>query len=175
MNMKKLHLGSGKDIRKGYINLDSVKLNGVDVVHNLDKYPWPFKNNQFDEVLCINVLEHLSSIVDPMEEIWRISKPGAKVIIRVPIYPSIWAFTDPTHKSVYTYVTFNYFRPEDGLNYYTKARFRIIKRRIRFLISYLKPLEWFFNINEKMQKFYSFYLSMIIPARELYFELEVLK
>ena len=41
--MKKLHLGCGKVIKKGFINLDSVKLKGVDVVHNLDVYPWPFK------------------------------------------------------------------------------------------------------------------------------------
>ncbi len=32
--MKKLNLGCGKDIRKGYINLDLKKLPGVDIVHN---------------------------------------------------------------------------------------------------------------------------------------------
>jgi len=37
----KLNIGCGKDIKEDYVNLDSVKLPEVDVVHNLDKYPWP--------------------------------------------------------------------------------------------------------------------------------------
>lgn len=172
--MKKLNLGCGKDIKKGYINLDSVKLKGIDVVHNLEKYPWPFKKDEFDEIYCDNVLEHLSDIIKPVEEIWRISKSKAKIIVKVPIYPSIWAYSDPTHKSAYTFITFNYFRPNDSLNYYSKARFLIKKRIINFH-KYLKPFEFFFNLSEKMQKFYYFFLSMIIPARQLYFELEVIK
>lgn len=172
--MKKLNLGCGKDIIEGYVNLDSIKLPKVDVVHNLNKYPWPFKDSTFEEVYCDNVLEHLDSIIQPAEEIWRVSKPGAKVIIKVPIFPGIGAAADPTHKQFFTYTTFNYFRPEDKLNYYSKARFRIVRRKIVFH-QYLKPLTWFFNLSEKMQKFWNTFLSFIIPAYSLYFELEVLK
>ncbi len=171
---KKLNIGCGKDIKKGYVNLDSVKLPGVDVVHNLDKYPWPFKDNTFEEFNCDNVLEHLDSIVKPMEEIWRISKNKGKVIINVPIFPSIWAMVDPTHKQFFTYMTFNYFRPEDSLNYYSKARFNIVKRKIIFH-KWLFPLTWFFNLSEQMQKFYTIFLSFTIPASSLYFELETIK
>lgn len=174
MGKTKLYIGCGKDIRKGYINLDCVKLPGVDVVHNLDKYPWPFKDNTFEEVYCVNVLEHLESIVKPMEEIWRISKNSARIIIKAPIFPGIGAAADPTHKQFFSFLTFNYFRPEDGLNYYSKARFRIIKRKIIFH-QYLKPLTWFFNLSEKMQKFYNTFLSFLIPAYTLYFELETIK
>lgn len=172
--MKKLNLGCGKLLRKGCVNLDSVKLPGVDVVHNLNKYPWPFKGSTFDEIHCDNVLEHLEDIKKPLEEIWRISKNKGRIIIRVPIFPSIWAFSDPTHKSVYTFVTFNYFTPQDGLNYYSHARFKIIKRRIVFyhLTKFLNPIV---NCCESMQKLYSFYFSSIIPANSLYFELECIK
>jgi len=172
--MKKLNVGCGKDIKKGFVNLDSVKLPGVDKVHNLEKYPWPFKDSEFDEVYCDNVLEHLSSIIRPMEEIWRISKKRAKIVIKVPIYPSIWAFTDPTHKSVFTYITFNYFRPNDGLNYYSKARFNIIKRKIVFS-PYLRFMNPIVNLNEKTQKIYYFFFSFLMPANSLYFELETIK
>jgi predicted SAM-dependent methyltransferase len=82
--MKKLHIGCGRDIKNGFVNLDSVKLPGVDVVHNLNKYPWPFKKDHFDYVYASHVLEHLSSIIDPMEEIWRITKPDAKVLVNSP-------------------------------------------------------------------------------------------
>ena len=174
LDSKKLNIGCGRDIRKDYINLDSVKLPGLDVVHNLNKYPWPFKNNTFEEIYCDNVLEHLDSITKPMEEIWRISKNRGKIIIKVPIFPSIYAMIDPTHKQFFTYVTFNYFRPEDRLNYYSKARFNIIKKKIVFH-RFLKPLTWLFNISGQMQKFYYVFLSFLIPASSLYFELETVK
>lgn len=171
---KKLNLGCGKDIKKGFVNIDSVKLPGVEIVHDLDKYPWPFKDNEFGLVFCSHVLEHLSSITRPMEEIWRITKPKGRIVIEVPIFPSINAAVDPTHKQFYTYLTFNYFRPEDNLNYYSKARFNIVKRKIVF--SKLTPfLTTFFNVSEKMQKFYTIFLSFLIPASVLRVELEVVK
>ncbi len=172
--MNKLNLGCGKDIKAGYLNVDSIPLPGVDEVFDLDTYPWPFKHDTFEEIYCDNVLEHLSSIIKPVEEIWRISKPSGKVIIKVPIYPSIWAFTDPTHKSVYTYLTFNYFRLEDGLNYYSKARFRIVNRKIVFH-PYLRFLTMIVNLHEKIQKIYYFFFSFLIPANSLYFELQCIK
>jgi len=131
--MNKLNIGCGKKQLKGYINLDSTKLKGVDVIHNLNKYPWPFKNNYFDEIYADNVLEHLNSITQPIEEIWRISKAGAKIKIIVPYTPSVWAFCDPTHKQFYTYFTLDYFTKDAKLNYYSNARFKIIKKKINFI------------------------------------------
>lgn len=171
---KKLNAGCGKDIKKGYINLDSAKLPGVDVVHNLDKYPWPFRENSFDEVYCDNVLEHLGSITKPAEEIWRISRNHAKVIVKVPIFPSNYAAADPTHKQFFTYTTFNYFRPEDRLNYYSKARFKIKNRKIVFH-PYLKLMTLFFNSSELIQKVWNTFLYSLFPAQFIHFELEVLK
>jgi predicted SAM-dependent methyltransferase len=177
--MKKLNLGSGKDIRPGFVNLDSVKLPGVDIVADLEKYPWPIKKNEFDFVLCDNVLEHLSSIIKPAEELWRITKPGGRIVIKVPIYPSIWAFSDPTHRSCFTFLTFNYFKEGDGLNYYSKARFRIKKRIIEFgrytKIGNTGFMQWLVNLCTPFQRFYYAYLSFLIPASSLYFELEVVK
>jgi len=178
MIIKKLNIGCGKDIRRDdkdkWINLDSVKLPGVNVVHNLDKFPWPFKDGEFELINCSHVLEHLNEIIKPMEEIWRITKNKAKTIIEVPIFPSVGAAADPTHKSFYTYQTFNYFRVNDGLNYYSKARFKIIKRKIVF--SRLFPFfTWFFNLSDSMQKVYVYFLSFLIPAEVLKVELETIK
>lgn len=172
--MKKLNIGSGKTPMKGYVNLDIVKLPNVDVVHDLDKFPWPFKNNTFEAVYCDNVLEHLSSIVKPVEEIWRISQNKAKIIVKVPISPSVWGHVDPTHRQYFTYMTFDYFTPECSLNYYSKARFKILKRKIVFH-QYFPFLNWIFNSSAKMQKLYSMFLYFMFPANSLYFELEVLK
>ena len=72
--MTKLNLGCGQYPKPGYVNLDMVNLQGVDIIHNLNNYPYPFNENEFDEVLCHHVLEHLEDIVKPLEEIWRITK-----------------------------------------------------------------------------------------------------
>jgi len=132
--MKTLNLGCGKDIRQStknitYVNLDKFNLPGVDVVWDLDKYPWPFKDNEFDKVIAKHVIEHLEDVVRAIEEIYRILKPGGILYIEVPIYPNPNAFADPTHKHVFTERTFNFFCPNTPLgrenDYCTKARFKI--------------------------------------------------
>jgi ubiquinone/menaquinone biosynthesis C-methylase UbiE len=172
-NSNKLNIGCGKKVKPGYINLDNIKLPGVDIVHNLNKYPWPFRKNTFNEVYCDNVLEHLDSIIKPMEEIWRISRGGGKVKIIVPIFPSVWAMIDPTHKQFFTYMTFNYFHPNNALNYYSKARFKILKRKIVFnkYLSFMNLI----NLSAFIQKVYYIFFSFLIPASFLHFELETIK
>ena len=82
--MKKINLGCGLDIREGYINVDMVPGPGIDVVHDLDKFPYPFKNNEIDVVYASHIIEHLNDLPKSMAELKRICKPGAKIIIRVP-------------------------------------------------------------------------------------------
>jgi len=56
LKKKKLHLGCGKIIKEGYVNLDIQKLPGVDVIHDLNKFPYPFKDNSFQNLKtrCFN-------------------------------------------------------------------------------------------------------------------------
>ena len=67
--MNKLNIGCGKDIKKGYINLDKSKVDGVDVVHDLDTYPWPFEDDFFDEVYGRDIIEHSKDLFKSMMEI----------------------------------------------------------------------------------------------------------
>ncbi|MEM2956117.1 MAG: methyltransferase domain-containing protein [Candidatus Pacearchaeota archaeon] len=171
MNKKLLNIGCGTDIRKGYINLDIVKLPGVDVVWDIEKFPYPFKDNTFDEIFCSHVLEHVSDLVKVMEEIWRISKPHARIKIIVPNFSGYYAFVDPTHKRFFTYSTFDYFTGAGLGKYYTKARFRIIKKRIED-DKYFKGLNFLVNL---FPKFYTRFLAFILPMTLLKFELETIK
>lgn len=165
----KLNLGAGKDIKKGYVNLDVAKLPGIDVVWNINKYPWPFKDNTFDEIFCSHIIEHVDNLILCLEEMHRISKNKAKVIVKVPFFPSMYAMNDPTHKHFFTYFTFEYFTPGHHYEYYSKAKFNIHKRRINFSWNpYLKWISYIVNIHPK---FYSRYLSFILPSNELYVEL----
>jgi SAM-dependent methyltransferase len=114
----------------GFFGLDIAPLPGVDVVCDLERIPWPFKDSSGDEVVLFNILEHLPNTIKTMEEIWRICKPGALVRILVPYYNSPGAFQDPTHVRFFSERTFDYFTDDSATelseyNYYSFARFEI--------------------------------------------------
>jgi len=123
----KINLGCGKDIRKGWINVDKLELPGVDIVHDLNKFPYPFPDNFADYILMNHILEHLDDVIAVMEEIYRILKPKAIVEIAVPYYKWKGAFKDPTHKHFFTPDSMDYFTEGFKWNFYTKARFKILK------------------------------------------------
>jgi len=109
-NSRKLNLGCGSDIKKGYINLDKAKIKGADVVHDLDKYPWPFPSNHFEVIYGQDVIEHVKDLFKSMNEIHRISRNKAIVRLIVPYWHSSAAFY-PNH---------NYFFNIDGLKFFTE-------------------------------------------------------
>jgi SAM-dependent methyltransferase len=149
--MKKLNIGCGRDIKPGFVNIDIVKLPGVDKVVNLNKYPWPLKDNTFDYIFCAAVIEHVEDVVKTMEEIHRICKNEAVVEITVPHFSSMGAFKDPTHKHFFTYYSFDYFTDKNNYNFYSKARFKILKRRIIYPKT-LFILEWIANAFPKFHE-----------------------
>ena len=129
MSGERLHLGCGNEILPGWINHDLVELPGVDVVHDLDSYPWPFDDDRFEEVRLHHVLEHLSEPVRAIEELHRITRDGGTIEVRVPYWNSTdWA-SDPTHKTQFSEYSFDFFDPDTRHGrerpYYSTARFRI--------------------------------------------------
>lgn len=190
--VKRLNLGCGKDLKKReyiirfnykpytlegrdeWVELDCLNLPGVDVVHDLEK-PLPFKKNYFSEVYASHILEHIKNFIQLMEEIHRVCKPGAIIKIKVPYFASASAFQDPTHVRFFTLKTFNYFLPKNENNFITKARFKILRKKIKWtrknwIIN--KPLEWLVN---SLQRGYERFFCFIIPFQELELELEVIK
>jgi len=113
--MKKLHLGCWNNPLKQYINLDLLKLDWVDVVHNMEEFPYPFEDDTFDEIFSSHVFEHIQNLEWLMKEIYRISKKWAIIKIRVPHYANWWSFTDPTHKRFFAWIF-----PCSELDYYWK-------------------------------------------------------
>ncbi len=112
INSKKINLGCGRDILPGWINLDKMKLSGVDTIADLDDCqttPLPFDNDEIDEFLASHVIEHLHNPLAFMEEIHRIAKPNAKAVFRVPYGSSDDAFEDPTHVRQYFLKSFGFF------------------------------------------------------------------
>ena len=54
----KLNLGCGKDIKDGYVNLDIVDYGG-NQIHDINTFPYPFPENNFDEIYASHILEHI--------------------------------------------------------------------------------------------------------------------
>jgi len=177
---KKVNLGCGKRPKEGYLNVDFVNLPGVDLVVDLNKYPYPFPDNYFEIVEMHQLLEHLDDIVRTMKELWRITKPNGKILIDVPHFTFYGAIGDPTHKHLFGSLSFHYFVKNYYYNYYFDFGFSKIKRKITFpkglmFWNYLvEPIINFLDrISEK--KKYSIYeatfLKALFPAMHVSVEL----
>jgi predicted SAM-dependent methyltransferase len=182
MPTKYLDLGCGRKKRTGAIGVDVISNESVDVVHDLNNTPWPFSDNEFDDILLDNSLEHLHDIVQTMEEIWRICGPGAHVTINVPYFRSHYA-VDPTHRHYFCSHSFNYFDPRHSWHrqwrYSHKALFHV--ERVVFDEGFqysrkdklrLGIMRWFAN---KHPMAYEEYFSHYFPLHALTFQLKAIK
>jgi SAM-dependent methyltransferase len=128
--MTKINLGSGGRPLEGYINVDvNPAAPGIDVVHDLNMYPWPFESDTADEIFADQCLEHLDDHNRAMKEIHRILKPGGRAVIKVPHFTWQLAYTDPTHKHFFGYHTFSYYARNSG---YFDFKFSSCKTRLVF-------------------------------------------
>lgn len=96
----KLHLGCGRKILPGYVNVDYVKAQGVDRVLDLNKHPYPFKTASVQEIIIYHTLEHLDDPMAFLAEASRILRKGGILDIRVPHFSASSAYM-PLHKSFY--------------------------------------------------------------------------
>ena len=112
MAPRRLHLGCGRNILPGWVNLDLLPGAGVDVAADLDRCgetPLPFATDTFDEFLASHLFEHLRNPLPFMQELHRVAKPGATAVFRTPYGSSDEAYEDPTHVRLCFLNTFGYF------------------------------------------------------------------
>lgn len=89
-----------------------------DVIHDLDRLPYPFADNEFDEIHAYEVLEHCGTQGDgkfffgQFAEFYRILKPGGYMMISVPMWDDMVAWGVPDHKRVLPSCIFNFLSPE---------------------------------------------------------------
>ncbi len=123
----KLEFGCGDNKHEGYIGCDISKIKGVDVILDLNK-KIPFKNNSVDEIRIEHTLEHLEDPIKVITEIYRILKPGGKLIIKVPFAGHSRSFQFD-HKHYFKARDFYYFDPSNPRHYFVEnfIKFRIEK------------------------------------------------
>lgn len=172
--MKIIHLGCGLKKIEGAVGVDMRSDTQADIIHDLNKFPYPFSNSEFNRVICDNILEHLEDIIKVMEEIHRIAKIGSKVVVIVPHFSSDDSFTDITHKHFFSRRSFDYFSPDKSpFPFYSKAKFKINKAKINFgKLGRLCGMQCMVNI---WPSFYERHLAFIYRAYSIDFELEVIK
>ena len=93
---RKLNLGCGEFKKVGYVNVDYYSVSEPDVRHDLNQFPYPFDDNEFDLIEADHVLEHLENPFRVMKELHRIGNDNAMVKIRVPHFSR--GFTHSEHK-----------------------------------------------------------------------------
>lgn len=181
--MKKiLDIGCGTRKRSGAVGMDNNPSVSPDVLHDLNKFPYPFEDSIFDEIYADNVMEHLIDVIGVMEELHRIGKPGALLKIDVPYFRAKWAFLDPTHRHFFTAESFTYFDPghdHSKLFPYSKKRFKVERLVFNEKIADKGTLGCFRRLIKSVANRhplgYETHLSHFFPLDELTFYLRVIK
>lgn len=173
-----IQLGCGVSKMKHAVNVDMNPATCPDVLCDLDCTPYPFKDDSFDMVVALSVLEHLKDFLSVMGEIHRISKDGASIYILVPHFSSAAAFVDPTHRVHLSAKSCDYFvagsEIEKNYGFYRAYRYSMVRRYIDLagVFNYVPPLRWFV---QRYPAFWENYLCSLIRGTGIFWELKVIK
>ena len=183
LTRKVLDVGCGWNKTPGAIGIDANPKTHADVIHDLGTTPYPFPNNEFDEIVCRHVAEHVPDVMSFVAELHRISKPGGRITITTPHYSNPdWA-TDPTHRNHFNSYSFNCFIADRQLfPFYTDVRLKPVRTYVSLANLWrVVGLEFLVNLDQRWpsfrftRKFWEFYLSSIVRGKELQITLEVVK
>lgn len=95
MNKKILDIGCGINKSENVIGMDISNLSGADIIHDLNKYPYPFDDENFDEIICSDTFILVNNPIKFLREVYRILKPNCKFILKNPYFKSRTAYLDP--------------------------------------------------------------------------------
>jgi len=195
---KILDVGCGWNKTPGAIGIDSNPKTHADVIHNLGDVPYPFTDNEFDEIVCRHVIEHVPDVMAFVTELYRITKPRGSIKIITPHYTTPDWTSDPTHRNHFNSYSFRCFvkgheslgsandaqrlmRP-GPFQFYTDVNLRPIRVYVSTASLWrVLGIEWLINLDQRWpsfrftRKFWEFYLSFAVRGKELNFEFEVLK
>jgi predicted SAM-dependent methyltransferase len=113
-----------------------------------------------------------------MNEMWRILKPKGRIVIAVPHFRCVDAFTDSTHRHFFTTKSLDYYIAEKKLSHYEYTDKKFTQKGFWFgwpqpsRNPITKLFKWFIS---KYPGFYDSHLSLLFPIKIIIWELEVVK
>ena len=143
-----LDIGCGQSPYKFLLNLNATKYYGIDIIEAksfgynnseitaFDGKNIPFENAKFDAVICTEVLEHVQEYQYLVDEIYRVTKFNADVIVTIP-----WS-------ARFHYIPYDYFRytPSSLKTMFSKfSKVEIIPRGSDFSVISSKVIVLFFR------------------------------
>lgn len=115
-----LDIGCGAHPQPGFVGMDIRPLPEVDIVHDIESYPWPLPDNSVVRAMASHLVEHIHparfGFIRFMDEVWRVLQPGAQFLIATPHGRSEGYLQDPTHCNPCNEITWFYFDPLDPHN-----------------------------------------------------------
>jgi len=180
---KILDVGCGWNKTPGAIGIDSNPRTHADIIHDLGVVPYPLPENEFDEIICRHLIEHVPDVMALVTELYRIAKPGCRITVIAPHYSNPDFATDPTHRNHLNSYSFNCFIEQRQLfPFYTDVKLKPIRTYVT-LANLWRALgiQALVNLDQRWppfrftRKFWEFYLCNVIRGKELHFEFEVQK
>jgi len=180
---KILDVGCGNNKYPGAVGIDINPRTQADVIHDLGVVPYPFDDNEFDEVFSHHVIEHVPDVMAFVSELHRITRHGGRIRLITPHYSNPDWPTDPTHRNHFNSYSFNCFTQDRRLfPFYTDVELKPIRTYVSLANLWrVLGLEFLTNLDTRWpalrftRKFWEFYLSYIFRGKELQFEFEVVK
>ena len=108
-----LDIGCGETWRPGYVRLDKDSRVKPDILHDLEVFPYPLKDEVCLSIVACHIVEHIKPwlMIDFMNELWRVSKFDCQFAIKVPYGVNSSFIQDPTHCNPCNETTWQYFDP----------------------------------------------------------------
>jgi SAM-dependent methyltransferase len=139
--------------------------NKPDVVADLNRFPYPFRDSSVDKVVAKHILEHLDNLYGIFREVHRILKNDGDFIIEVPHFSSRVAYSEPEHNRYYSYFMFD--------KLIAAINCKVVKREISFYKSFravgIKALA------NRFPDTYERFWTYIFPAENLKLHLKMIK
>ena len=171
-----LDVGCGRNKQPGALGIDRNRDTDADVICDIDCGRLPFRDDVFDEVRLIHVIEHVADVIATVDDVHRISRAGGRIVIETPHYTDFSSFCDPTHRWHLNSYSFRNFTEDRDYSYYSRRRMG--ERRVQVKLLRLWKLLGFqlvVNYSSAFRKFWEYYLCFVIRGKAIVFEFEVLK
>ena len=113
----RLDVGAGNNCQEGFVGMDKRDLPGIEIVHDVECFPWPLPDECCLMIVCSHLYEHIKPwlSIDFMNELWRILRVGSQLALSMPYGVNDNYLQDPTHINPSNFNTFHYFCPGNPL------------------------------------------------------------